>query len=274
MSVDQTILRIAAIRPVNDFKEITTVSLTGGMMFEPVGPDGELHHGAVGQKAYANKADTYGILFAITRQDMINDDLGALTSVPRRIGRGGMLKLNDIGWTEFLDNSSFFAVGNANINTGVADMTIGGLAATETIFMDQTDPDGNPLGAEPRILLVPTALKSAASTLMTSERLITGATSATQGDGNIWRGRFNVESSPSMSNAGYSGYSAQAWYMLADPADLPVLEICALNGRIEPVVETANAEFNVLGVQMRGYDDVGVRKQEFRGGVRSDGGSS
>jgi hypothetical protein len=140
--------------------------------------------------------------------------------------------------------------------------------------MNQTDPDGHPMLTQPAILLVPTALKSAAFTLMNSERLIDGTGTAAQGDANIWRGRFRVESSPYMSNSAYTGNSAVAWYLLADPNDIPVIEIAALNGRVEPIVETADADFNVLGVRMRGYSDIGVELQEFRGGVRADGGSS
>src|SRR5690606_25391395 len=119
--------------------------------------------------------------------------------------------------------------------------------------------------SSPALLVVPTALKAAALQLMNSERLITGA-DGTQGDANIWKDRFRVISSPYMSNSAYTGNSAVAWYLLADPNDLPVIEIAALNGRVEPVVETADADFNVLGVQMRGYSDVGVALQEYRGG--------
>jgi hypothetical protein len=273
-AVDQTPLRIAAIRPVSDFKQITTVSLTGGLLFQEVGPGGEIEHGTIGEEVYNNQVKTRGIMYSITRENIINDDLGALTQIPRRMGRGGMLTLNHVFWTAFLNNSSFFASGNSNINEGVADMTVGGLSATETIFMNQTDPDGNPLLSQPAILLVPTALKAAALTLMSSERLIDGTGTAAQGDANIWRGRFRVESSPYLSNSAYTGFSAAAWYMLADPNDIPVIEIAALNGRIEPTVETAEADFNVLGVRMRGYDDIGVALQEPRGGVRADGGTS
>jgi hypothetical protein len=273
-AVDQTPLRISAIRSVRDFKTITTVSLTGDLDFQKVGPSGEIKHGTLGEVTYSNKADTYARMLAITRTDIINDDLGALTAVPRKLGRGAMLKLNDIFWTEFLDNSAFFTTARLNENTGVADMTVGGLAATELIFMSQTDPDGKPLGVQPEIILVPTALKAAALTLMNSELLIDGTATAKQGNANIWRGRFRVESSPYMHNTAYTGYSAAAWYMLADPAVMPVIEIVALNGRVEPTIETADADFNVLGVQMRGYSDVGVNLQEYRGGVRPDGGAS
>jgi len=273
-AVDMTPLAIAVVRPVRNFQQITTVSLTGHLMFDELGASGEIKHGTVSDLTYTNQADTYARMLAITRKDIINDDLGALTAVPRRLGRGGALKLNDIFWEAFLDNSTFFASGNSNVNTGVADMTVGGLEATETIFLNQTDPDSKPLGVMPKILLVPTALKAAALGLMASERIIDGTSTGRQGDANIFRGRFSVESSPYMSNSAYTGYSAAAWYMLASPSEMPVIEIAALNGNVMPVVETADASFNVLGIQMRGYSDVGVAQQEYRGGVRADGGSS
>lgn len=276
MAVDMTPLRIASIRSVSDFKQITTVSLTGDLQYLKVGQDGEIKHGTVSDMTYTNQVDTYARMLAITRKDIINDDLGALTAVPARLGRGAALKLNDIFWTEFLGlvGANFFASGNNNINTGAADMTIAGLTATEVIFMNQTDPDGKPLGIMPAILLVPTALKAAALNLMSSERLIDGSSTAKQGDANVYRGRFRVESSPYISNSSYTGYTSVGWWMLANPAEMPVIEIAALNGRVEPTVETADAEFNVLGVQMRGYSDVGVNDQEFRGGVYADGGAS
>lgn len=275
-AVDQTPLRLAEIRSVNDFKEITTVSLTGGMLFQEVGPGGELTHGEVGERTNTNQVKTRGILFSIRREDIINDDLGALTQIPKRIGRGGMLTLNHVFWTEFLNptTANFWHSNNANVNTGVADMTIGGLSATEVIFMNQTDPDGTPLLAQPAILLVPTALKASATALMDAQsKLITGA-SGTISDVNVFAGRFRVESSPYLSNSAYTGFDAAAWYMLADPNDIPVIQIAALNGKVEPTVETADADFNVLGVRMRGYDDIGVRVQEPKGGVRADGGAS
>jgi Ca2+-binding RTX toxin-like protein len=267
-AVDMTPLKIAAVRPVSDFKQITTVSLTGDLMFEQVGPDGEIKHGTLGEAAYTNKADTYAKMLAITRTDIINDDLGALTAAPRKLGRGGALKLNDLFWTAFLNNATFFTSARKNVSTDTGELGLLGLEQADTIFMEQTDPDGNPLGVVPSILLAPTTVKSTALHLMSAEK-IKGDTD--EPDVNIWRDRFRVESSPYMSNAKYTGYSSSAWYLLADPADLPVIEIVALNGRVEPVIETADADFNVLGVQMRGYSDVGVEKQEYRAGVRADG---
>lgn len=267
-AVDMTPMRIAAIRPVNNFQQTTTVSLTGDLTFEKVGAAGEIPHGTLGEEVYNNQADTYAKMLAITRKDIINDDLGALTQVPRRLGRGAALKLNDIFWTAFLNNSTFFTSGRNNVSTDTGALGLTGLTQADTIFMNQTDPDGKPLGIMPQILLVPTALKATALQLMTSEKI---KGDADEPDGNVWRGRFRVESSPYMSNSSFTGYSAAAWYLLADPQELPVIEIAALNGRVEPVIETADADFNVLGVQMRGYSDVGVALQEYRAGVRADG---
>ncbi len=276
--VDQAILRIAKIQNVRDFKTITTVSLADSLQYSQVGNDGEIKHGTLSEVTYTNKADTYAKMLAITRQDIINDDTGALTDVPLKLGNGAMKLLNYIGWTEFLAlvGASFFASGNSNINTGVADMTIGGLDATETIFNNQTNPDGTPLALTAKLLVVPTALKNKSLSLMDSERASVAVTSLATGpgDGNPFRGRFQVESSPYISNSSYSGYTTVGYWMLANPEELPVIAIAALNGQVTPTVETAEAEFNVLGVQMRGYSDVGVKRQEYRGGVYADGGSS
>lgn len=274
-SVDQTPLRIARIQNVRDFKTATTVSLTDTVIYEKVGASGEIKHGTLSDLTYTNKAETYARMLAITRQDIINDDLSALTDVPMKLGNGAMKKLNDIFWTEFLGlvGASFFASGNSNINTGVATMTEGGLDATYVIFKNQTNPDGTPLGAEPSILLVPTALEGAARRLTRSEQFVTGATTL-EGSSNIWANRFRVESSPYISNSSYTGNTSVGWWMLSDPNELPVITIAALNGRVEPTVDTAEADFNTLGVQMRGYTDIGVSDTEYRGGVYADGGAS
>lgn len=283
-SVDMTPMRIASIRAVRDFKTITTVSLTGNTEFEKLGAAGEIKHGTLGEVVYTNKADTYAKMLAITRQDIVNDDTGALTDAPMKLGQGGGDKLNDIFWTAFLygETSGFFSAthttagntGNSNLNSTYADMTVAGLSTTEEMFMSQVKPNGKPLGVEPGILLVPTALKAAALTLMNSEYLIDGTATAKQGSTNIFRGRWRVESSPYMHNATYTGYSASKWYLMADPSKLPTIEIVALNGQVEPTVDSADADFNTLGIQMRGYSDVGVSLQEFRACVKADGGSS
>lgn len=275
--VDQTCLRIAKIQNVRDFKTATTVTLTDSLIYEKVGTGGQIRHGTLADTTYTVKAETYAKMLAITRQDIINDDLGALTDVPTKLGNGAIKILNDIFWTKFLGlvGANFFASGNNNINTGVADMTVGGLDATEVIFRNQTNPDGTPLGLLPAIILVPTALYNKALTLMRSVGAAYVAAYATaSGDKNPFFGRYRVESSPYISNSSYTGYTSVGWWMLANPEEMPTITIAALNGNVMPTVDTAQAAFNVLGIEMRGYSDVGVNSTEYRGGVYADGGSS
>jgi phage major head subunit gpT-like protein len=269
-AVESTWREISAIRSVRDFRTVTSYSLTGSGIYEEVGPDGEIKHGTLGEETYTNRAKTYGRMFAVTRTDIINDDLDALTMLPQKLGRGGALKLNDVFWTAFLDNATFFtaARGNYDEDTDTA-LALTGLGLADTLFRNMTDPDGLPLGITPRILLVPNALTVTGSQLMRETSVLGGTTVAPAS--NPFAGMFRVVSSSYLSNSSYTGYSTTAWYLLADPADLPVIETVFLNGRDTPVVESADADFDQLGIQFRGYHDFGVSKMEYRAGVKMAG---
>ncbi|MDL5053349.1 hypothetical protein QQ056_07300 [Oscillatoria laete-virens NRMC-F 0139] len=59
-AVEQTWRSICSIRPVSDFKTVTSYRLIGKDQYEKVAPGGELKHGTLGQESFTNKADTYG----------------------------------------------------------------------------------------------------------------------------------------------------------------------------------------------------------------------
>jgi hypothetical protein len=271
-SVERVWRNLCAVRNVSDFKTVTSYRLIGRDQYEQVAPGGELKHGTLGNEQFTNRADTYGLMLQIDRRDIINDDLGAITTVPRKLGRGSGLKINDVFWTTFLANSGFFTAGNDNYVSG-ADTALGidGLTKAEVAFLDQVDGDGKPIGIMPAILLVPTALSAIGSQLYKSLELRDTTSSTKYPVANPHQGKFRVEVSRYLANSVYTGNSAKAWYLLADPSDLPVIEVAFLNGQESPTIETADADFNVLGVQMRGYHDFGVALQDFRGGVKSKG---
>lgn len=271
-SVERTWRNICATRNVSDFKTVTSYRLIGTDQYEQVAPGGELKHGTLGSEQYSNKADTYGLMLGIDRRDIINDDLGAITTVPRKLGRGSGLKINDIFWTTFLNNSAFFTASNKNYLAGATTgLSIDGLTAGEVAFMDQVDSDGKPIGVMPALLLVPTALAAVGSQLFKSLELRDTTSSTKYPIANPHQGKFRVEVSRYLSNSQYTGNSSKAWYLLAEPTDLPVIEVAFLNGQESPTIETADADFNQLGVQMRGYHDFGVALQDPRGGVKVKG---
>ena len=272
MGVEDTWREIASTRPVSDFKGITSYRLTGGFEYEEVAPDGMLKHGQVGEESYTNQAKTYGKMFVISRQDLINDDLGALTAVPQRLGRGAKLKFNKVFWGSFMNNAAFFAAGLNNYFAGAAsNLSIDSLTTAEALFLNQVDGDGNPVAIAPEVLLVPNALSTLATSLTRDTEIRNPSTSSTYSVTNPHAGKFRTVRSSYLSNPTLTGYSTAAWYLLGGPGSVPVIEVVFLNGKQEPTVESADADFNVLGVQMRGYHDFGVAKQDPRGGVKSKG---
>jgi len=244
-----------------------------------VGPDGELKHGKLDEQTFGQKADTHGIMFALTRQMIINDDMGAFTDIPRQIGMGAAEAIADATWGLWLrnpvqsDGKTFFHADHGNYVEGAdSALSIDGLTDAEVTFGKQTKPNGKPLGMPARILLVPTALKVPAEMLMKSVQLNeTTTANKDKPSTNPHVGKFEVVSSVYLSNASFTGASSKAWYLLADPNRLPAIEVAFLNGVDRPTVEKTDADFNTLGIQFRGYIDFGVREQDYRGALRMKG---
>jgi hypothetical protein len=271
-SVERTWRNIAAMRNVNDFKTVTSYRLIGKDQYEQVPPGGEIKHGTLGNETFTNKADTYALMLSIDRRDIINDDLGAITLVPRKLGRGSGLKINDVFWKVFLNNAAFYTAANRNFLSGAGSvLSIDGLTQAETMFMEQVDADGKPIGIMPSFILVPPSLSAIGAQLFRSLELRDTTAGVKYPISNPHQGKYQVEVSRYLSNTQYSGNSRTAWYLLANPDDLPVIEVAFLNGQEVPIIENAMAEFNVLGVEMRGYHDFGVALQDPKGGLKSAG---
>lgn len=252
---------ISSVRSVNDFKSVTSYRLNGGMKFQKVAPGGEIKNAGLSDESRTISADTYAIMTSLDRTSLINDDLGALTAVPQRIGRGGALALNDLFWAAFQDDSAFFTTARGNKKTTAGALSLANLKAIATMFRKLKDPDGNPVAVDPRILLVPADIELAAAEIMGSSLLVGGSSAGP--NVNVLAGRYQVVSTSYLT-------SAEDYYLLASPMDMPVMEVAFLNGVQSPIVETAEADFNTLGVQMRGFFDVGVAKAEYLAGIKAD----
>jgi hypothetical protein len=257
-AVESTWDMIASIRSVSDYKTVTGVRLNGGFEFEDLGPSGELKSADASDETRTIKAKLTGRMSSITMVDIVNDDLGALTQVPSRLGRGAAIKLNKDFWTEFqASNSSFFraetaAAGNA--------LSISSLRTATASYRKLTDPDSNPLGITPQMILVPPELEITAAELMSGSLLITGE-NTTRTNVNVLAGRYQVVSSAYLT-------SGTTWWLVANPAELPCMEVAFLNGQRLPTVQQADADFNQLGIQVRGHFSYGVAKAEARAAYR------
>jgi len=273
-AVESVVGSFCAETDVNDFKEVTRYRLTGNGVFERVGPDGELKHATLSEQPYTNKVETYGRMIALTRQMMINDDLGAFLQIPRIIGRMSALKREEAVFELLLSNpSNFFSVGNKNFLSGAdTALSIDALTKAEQAFLDQTDSDGKPILITASVLLVPTSLKVTAQQLMTETRVNeTTDANKPRAANNPHAGKWRPVASPYLNSQGIAGGSARAWHLFANPADVAALEIAYLRGKRNPTIESGESDFNTLGMQWRGYFDFGVAMQDHRAAVKVKG---
>jgi len=144
------------------------------------------------------------------------------------------------------------------------------------MFRQQTDANGDPILLSPQMLLVPPELEIPADNLLAASNVVVVTPGSSGGpttspDRNPHAGKYELLVSPYLSNESYAGYSTTAWYLFANPADVPALLLAYLDGRETPIVEQGDAEFNTLGMNFRAYYDFGVSLADGRGAVKSKG---
>ena len=262
-TVEQTWRLVSAIRPVVDFKANTGVRLILTNLLKAMGPGGEIEHGKLTDETRTITADTKALMLGVTRKDIINDDLGVLTDLPRRLGFAAARTFNTDFWTVFeAAVAANFSASAPKSNQTTGALTITTMGAAEALYLKMTDADGNPIGGELTTLLCGTTAYTPAREIYVST-LCTNATTSKVPASNIYVNRF----APAFSRY----LSAAPWYLVANPLGMPLMEAAFLNGREEPFVETADADFNTLGVQMRCYYDYGAAFGEWRAAVRSTG---
>lgn len=284
-SVEQAWRSIAATGSVSDFKQQTFFRLGADATYKKLGKGAAIESGSMDEESYTNQADTVARMFAIDRKTLVNDDLNAIRQAARiRLGVGAGLALAEIIWGRFHEATAdgFFSTSHAdagaNLKTGAGSaLSIDTLTEAEQMFMLQHDKQGDPLPVDPQILLVPPQLSVPANSFVKDTEVRQIDTNAnkksTYTTANPHAGKFRVVVSRYLSLPKVANSSATAWYLLADPTalDIGALQVVFLNGRQTPTIETADADFKTLGIQMRGYHDFGVNLMEKRTAVRFAG---
>lgn len=274
--VEESWREIAAVKSVPDLKEQTVYRMHFDTQYEQLA-------GAASGIAYGNGAEeevakvqaaTYAKGLGITRQDIINDDMNVFGDASRALGRGAGLKINDVVWTLWLGNvgSGMFSTDNGNYDEGTdTALGIDSLEAAALLISKQQDSYNRPANIEPKVLLVPVELKGVATQITNSAELRDTTASKKFGVANPMFQRFKVVSSVYMSDSNYTGNSAKAWYLTADPRQVPALIVAFLRGRETPTVEFSQTDFNTLGIQYRGYLDFGACYGDYRAACKMKG---
>jgi hypothetical protein len=125
--------------------------------------------------------------------------------------------------------------------------------------------NGEPLNLVPRYLLVPAALET------TADKVVATITAAKVGDVNPFSGKLEVMVEPRL-----DAKSTTAWYVVADPALMPFLELATLNGA-RPMATAGGPELrtfegeDVLGLKYRAVHDFGAWPINYRAAFKNAG---
>ena len=253
--------KIADITSVSDYKQFSTYVLNSKGDYEEVANGGTIPTGELAETGYSNQLKRYGLMFSIDEMDIINDDLNAINQRAFQFGRKASLKLNKVFWTLFQADTDFFKSANNNVITGAGALDASSLAKLVKAFRKQTDVNGDILGYEPRILLVPAALEVEAQKLYDDAEIRDTTASKQYLTGNPWRGKFNPVASAYLT-------SDDDYYLLADPTIAATMQVAFLNGQQAPVVESNPTNFDTFGISYRGKFSFGVAFMDIKAGIK------
>lgn len=261
--------RLGRQTSARDFRAKHRVQLSEAPTLLKVNESGEFKSGTMVEASESYRIDTFGRIIGISRQALINDDLGAFTDLSRRFGQAAaefeaafVVKLM-IGATGtgpvMKDGNTLFAAAHGNLPAVGLDLTEDGLSAARLAMRRQKGLSGMPIDVTPRYLLVPAALETRA------EKLLAAIRPATSDDVNPHAGKLDL-----VVDARLDDVSDSRWYLAADPSMIDGLEYAYLEGAPGPQIESRNG-FEVDGVQVKIRLDYGAGFVDWRGWFASEG---
>jgi hypothetical protein len=223
-----------------------------------VNEHGEFKSGTIGEEGGAiYRLATYGRIFGITRQALVNDDLNAFDDMSRRIAfavaefEASQLATLLTSNPEWVDGELVFSAAHANIAGSADDLDADGLTAGRKAMRAQKGVDGAVfINAAPRFLVVGPDLET------DGEKLIAEISAATADDVNPFAGKLTLVVDPRIAGA--------RWYLAADPNAVEGIEYAYLQEQPGPRTES-RAGFEIDGVQVKVALDFGAGWADYRG---------
>jgi len=259
--------RLGRQTSARDFRAVNKIMLGEAPLLEKLNEHGEIKAGTMAEAREAYKVETWARKIGITRQVLVNDDLGAFSDLARRMGQGAaetearilvdLLEANTGNGPKLSDNKTLFHADHGNkAGTGAAisDTT---LSAARLALRTQKGIEDRTIRVTPKYLLVPPALETAA------EKWLATIAPATAADVNPFSGSLSLVVEPRLS-------SATRWYVTADPAEIDGLEFAYLSGSQGPQVESRSG-WDVDGVEIRVILDFGAGFVDHRGWFANPG---
>lgn len=247
----------------SDFKDATRYRLSEADTLEKLNESGEFQAGGVTEGAAKTNIATYGRMFSLTRQAIINDDMGALQQLPAIYGAAARRMINKMVYKMLQGNPKvegavLFHADHKNLCA--EDISIEGLAKMKAAMAKQKNIKGKEyLNIQPAFLICPVELEVQAAQLISSVVDPTKANATP----NPFANKMTVISEPELEDE-------KTFYLAAAAGIAPTIEVTSLNGNLTPTMERAE-QFDTLGIKWRIYMDVGVNLLDYRGIQKSTG---
>jgi hypothetical protein len=251
-----------------DFRAINIVRAGDFPAPQLIPETGEIPASTFGESKEQLTVHPYGVRFNISRQMIVNDNLGAINQLLGSYGDTILRWENGIftallisnshaGPTLLTDSTALFATGHGNHVTSGTAIAVASVGAGRAAMMKQTSLDGQALNIMPSVLLCgPDRLTDAEQLVATiNPALIASA----QPD---WIKRLMP--------AGDAGVDGNHWYLFASPSVAPAFVYGMLQGFEGPRLSTDDP-FTVQGVSVKLEHDFGVAGIDYRGAYHNAG---
>ncbi|MDM0086756.1 MULTISPECIES: ClpP-like prohead protease/major capsid protein fusion protein [unclassified Variovorax] len=244
-----------------DFKPGNRVDLNAFPSLRKVAEGAEYKYATMGERGNTVVLATYGELFSITRQAIINDDLDAFTRVPRLMGRAAIRTVGDLVYAILTanppmpDGKPLFHADHGNLLAASGINTASVDAMQSAMALQKQGATALNIGT--KYLIVPRALKGIANVVRASEFEV-GAAAKNNSVPNSVRETFEV-----VSDARLDAASTTAWYGAADQNSADTVEVNYLDGNDQPYLEQKNG-WNVDGTEFKVRIDAGVSPLDWR----------
>lgn len=252
-----------------NFKGSTRYRISEAGELTKIAENGEFEFDEMKDEGVKTSVATFGKSFGLTREALINDDLGILTRVPMAYVVAAKRGINKLVYKTLASNPTIYDGQklfdeSKHKNQGTAGaMSVESIGEFRKLLRKQTNLRGEEVLNIPlKYILVPAALETKAEQLLLSVADINGAHS---GVTNPFRGKFEI-----ISDAELDGYSEAAYYGIGDKNVAESIVVSYLNGKEAPTLESQIA-FDRLGINYRIFIDYGVNVVDYRAMVMNAG---
>lgn len=258
---------------LSNFHEAKRVGLNGFSELAKVPEGAEYKYVTTSDSGVPIALATYGNIFSITRQAIINDDLSQLSTIPQAMGRaaartvGNLVYLQQTANSKFTDGKALFHADHKNLIA--KGMDTDGLNEARKAMRLQQDANGDPINVIPAYILVPAALEGLANRAVLSSSSLfpidqSGTLNQNPGIINVVKDMAQVVVEPRLDKA-----NNKEWYVTAAQGT-DTIEVAYLDGMDVPYLEQQEG-FTVDGIAWKVRIDAGVAALDYRGMVKSSG---